>query len=136
MTKTQEIERVTATIEKMETELCAKKLHRQQLAQELLDEVTSGAKLARKPRKAKADVDPSAPSEPKAERKSRTENLPYRIAALLAANATGTFEAGEMASALRCDDKVAQVRTTLSRMLKQGKIASPEKGKYQHKAPA
>jgi hypothetical protein len=134
MTKTQEIEKVTATIDKMETELGAKKLHRKQLVQELLDECDVLAKPSRKPRNAKASVDTSAPAAPKAPRKPRADGIPARILALLAANATGTFDAGEMASAIRCDDKVAQVRTTLSRMLKTGKIASHEKGKYRHKA--
>jgi hypothetical protein len=134
MTKTQEIEKVTATIEKMETELTAKKLHRQQLAQELLDEVTSGAKPSRKPRNAKASVDTSAPAAPKAPRKPRADGIPARILALLAGNDGKSFDEFEVARALRVDDKVAQVRTTLSRLLKTDKIVSEEKGKYQHKA--
>lgn len=83
----------------------------------------------RKPRAEKATSEPTAKVE-KLERKPRADGLPARIVAVLNATAL-TFTADEMITKLDVpDEKAQQVRTTLCRLLKQGKIASVEKGVY------
>jgi hypothetical protein len=77
----------------------------------------------------------SKPRKPAGERKPSADGLPAKLLAHLKLNDEFTFDADELATALRIEDsKFAQVRTTLSRLKTAGKIDSPEPGKYQHKA--
>jgi hypothetical protein len=136
MTKIQEIEKLNIQIADVEDKLAVLQMQREHAVRELLAEVMGDAKPARKPRAPKT-VSAGEPSQPKAERKLRADGLPAKILALLTGNDGKSFEADEIASALRIEDeRFAQVRTTLSRMLKNGQIASAEKGKYQHKPTA
>lgn len=85
-----------------------------------------------KPRKA-AKLDAGKAEKPAGEKepKPRSEGLPTRILELLAKHNDIPFEAKAVIKDLGADAQ--QVRTTLSRLVKAGKVASPEKGLYQHK---
>lgn len=72
----------------------------------------------------------------KKERTPRGEGLPAKILSVLASAPNSPYTADEMIGELKASDKAQQVRTTLSRMVKQGKIQSPDKGKYQAIQPA
>jgi hypothetical protein len=76
----------------------------------------------------------SKPRKPAAERKPRGEGLPAKLIAHLASRDPEGFTPDELIGELKIEtEKAGQVRTTLSRLLKQGKIASTGKGIYQHK---
>lgn len=72
-------------------------------------------------------------AKPRAERKPRANGLPARILAFLGTN-IASYTADELIGELKIEpEKAQQVRTTLSRLLKQGKIASPASGVYEAK---
>jgi hypothetical protein len=121
------IEKLTAKIRELDTE-------RASLFSQLEEELTSitAADIVGIPM-AKASA--AKPRKPSSERKPRADGLPAKLLAHLKLNDEFTFDADELATALRIEDsKFAQVRTTLSRLKTAGKIDSPEPGKYQHKA--
>lgn len=112
-------------------------------AEERVDAINeaAGAKIAKKLAELAAIATPKAPSElgkartakPRAERKPRANGLPARILAFLGTN-IASYTADELIGELKIEsEKVGQLRTTLSRLLKQGKIASPASGVYEAK---
>ncbi len=103
-----------------------------------IDELNAAAisKIAPKLAELAAIAAPKAPSgpakakpaKPRAERKPRADGLPARILARLE---SGAFTSDELIGELKVEpEKVGQLRTTLSRLLKTGKIASPSSGVY------
>lgn len=112
-------------------------------AEERVDAINeaAGEKIAKKLAELAAIATPTAPSgpakartaKPRAERKPRADGLPARILAFLGTN-IASYTADELIGELKIEpEKVGQLRTTLSRLLKQGKIASPASGVYEAK---
>lgn len=106
-----------------------------------IDELNAAAisKIAPKLAELAAIAAPKAPSgpakpkppKPRAERKPRADGLPARILAFLATAVGAGYTVDELIGELKIEpEKVGQLRTTLSRLLKQGKIASPSSGVY------
>lgn len=112
-------------------------------AEERVDAINEAAveKVAKKLAELAAIATPTAPSgsakartaKPRAERKPRANGLPARILAFLGTN-IASYTADELIGELKIEpEKVGQLRTTLSRLLKTGKIASPASGVYEAK---
>lgn len=113
-------------------------------AEERVDAINeaAGEKIAKKLADLAAIATPKAPSgpakartaKPRAERKPRADGLPARILAFLAKVPDAGYTADELIGELKIEpEKAQQVRTTLSRLLKTGKIASPASGVYEAK---
>jgi hypothetical protein len=76
----------------------------------------------------------SKPRKPAGERKPRADGLPAKLLAVINASYPDTWTADQLIGNLKIElDKAQQVRTTLSRLLKQSKITSPTSGKYSAK---
>lgn len=112
-------------------------------AEERVDAINeaAGEKIAKKLAEFAAIATPTAPSgpakartaKPRGERKPRANGIPARILAFLGTN-IASYTADELIGELKIEpEKAQQVRTTLSRMLKTGKIASPASGVYEAK---
>lgn len=131
-----------AELKRLETDL--KNLITAELRALTADDVL-GEDISPKPRTVRAasvpanktkgtQVHPCEAAAPKAERKPRADGLPAKILAEINANPAMIYTADDLIETLKVDpDKAQQVRTTLSRMLKQEKIASEEKGQYRAK---
>jgi hypothetical protein len=117
------IEKLTAKIRELDTE-------RASLFSQLEEELTSitAADIVGIPM-AKAST--SKPRKPAGERKPRADGLPAKLLAVINASYPDTWTADQLIGNLKIElDKAQQVRTTLSRLLKQSKITSPTSGKY------
>lgn len=112
-------------------------------AEERVDAINeaAGEKIAKKLAELAAIATTKAPSgpakarlsKPRGERKPRANGIPARILAFLGTN-IASYTADELIGELKIEpEKVGQLRTTLSRLLKQGKIASPASGVYEAK---
>src|SRR5512139_4020693 len=123
----------TKTLSQIESEIEVHTLAIAELRKQGIALLSGEAPAEPKPRKAgKIDAQKSAipPSEKKA-RKPRADGLPARIVEVLTSTGTN-FTADEMIAKLDVpEEKAQQVRTTLSRLAKLGRIASVEKGVYQ-----
>jgi hypothetical protein len=125
---------MTPKIEKLKSKILALQAGLAPLMAELeeelkgitVDDVLGGA--------VNAPISTSKPRKSAGERKPRAGGLPAKLLAVLASQQNTGFTADELIGELKIDpEKAAQVRTTLSRLLKTGKIASNHTGVYQHK---